>query len=282
MKHGLLNCSRREFIHTLAAAGIGQLLAPRFIHAQVPGAGIFSDVTAQAGITWQHFNGISSDRYLIETMGGGVGFFDSDNDGWLDILMSNGHVYPEVDKSKADLKYAEQKYLYRNLRNGRFEEVTQQGGPGISENAPARGCAFGDYDNDGDLDIAVNCVNAIPQLLRCDSTLTRNWIKIKLVGTKSNRTGIGTRVLVTAKTVPSADKPLVQMDELRSGGSYFSQNDMRMHFGLEQASKVDLVEIRWLSGQVDQLKDLDVNRLYVIQEGGKILKSEVLKPAAKS
>jgi hypothetical protein len=215
-------------------------------------------------------------------LGWGVGFFDMDNDGWLDVLMSNGHVYPEVDKSKADLKYAEQKYLYRNLRNGRFEEVTAQGGPGISENAPARGCAFGDYDNDGDLDIAVNCVNAIPQLLRCDSTLNRNWIKIKMVGVKSNRTGIGTRVIVTAKTVPSADKPLVQMDELRSGGSYFSQNDMRMHFGLEQASKVDLVEIRWLSGQVDQLKDLDVNRLYTIQEGGKILKAEAFKPAAKS
>src|SRR5580693_7726477 len=235
------------------------------------GDGDFEDHTYFSGL------GVNT-RFL----GWGVGFFDMDNDGWLDILMSNGHVYPEVDKSKADLKYAEQKYLYRNLRNGRFEEVTQQGGPGISENAPARGCAFGDYDNDGDLDIAVNCVNAIPQLLRCDSTLARNWIKIKLVGTKSNRTGIGTRVLVTAKTVPSADKPLVQMDELRSGGSYFSQNDMRMHFGLEQASKVDLVEIRWLSGQVDQLKDLDVNRLYVIQEGGKILKAEVLKPAAKS
>jgi enediyne biosynthesis protein E4 len=179
-----------------------------------------------------------------------------------------------VDKSKADLKYAEHKYLYRNLRNGRFEEVTEKGGPGIMESAPARGCAFGDYDNDGDLDIVVNCVNAIPQLLRCDSTLNRNWIKIKLVGVKSNRTGIGSRVIVTAKTVPAAEKPLAQMDELRSGGSYFSQNDMRMHFGLEQATKVDMVEIRWLSGQVDQLKDLEVNRLYVIQEGGKILKAE--------
>jgi hypothetical protein len=137
------------------------------------------------------------------------------------------------------------------------------------ENAPARGCAFGDYDNDGDIDIAVNCVNSIPQLLRCDSTLKRNWIKIKLSGVKSNRTGIGTRVIVSART----PKPLVQMDELRSGGSYFSQNDMRIHFGLDQATKVDLVEVRWLSGQVDQLRDLDVNRLYVIEEGGKILKS---------
>jgi predicted Zn-dependent protease len=99
---------------------------------------------------------------------------------------------------------------------------------------------------------------------------------------KSNRTGIGTRVIVTAKTKPGAEKALAQMDELRSGGSYFSQNDLRMHFGLEQATKVDNVEIRWLSGQVDVLKDLDVNKLYVIQEGGKILKAEKLEAARKS
>ena len=214
-------------------------------------------------------------------LGWGVGFFDMDNDGWLDILMSNGHVYPEVDKSKADLKYAEHKYLYRNLRNGQFEEVTDKGGPGILENAPARGCAFGDYDNDGDIDIVVNCVNAPPQLLRCDSTLNRSWIKIKLVGVKSNRSGIGSRVIVTAKTAPDAQKPLMQMDELRSGGSYFSQNDFRMHFGLDQAKKVDSVEIRWLSGQVDRLMNLDVNRLYVVQEGGKILKSDALSAAKR-
>ena len=220
-------------------------------------------------------------------LGWGVGFFDMDNDGWLDLLMSNGHVYPEVDKSKADLKYAEHKYLYRNLRNGRFEEVTAQGGPGILENAPARGCAFGDYNNDGNIDVAVNCINAVPQLLRCDSTLKRNWVKIKLVGVKTNRSGIGSRVTVTAKTAPDAAKPLQQMEELRSGGSYFSQNDLRMHFGLDQATKVDLVEVKWLSGQVDQFKDLAVNQLHVLQEGGKVLKSaplpqiqRVSKPAA--
>jgi enediyne biosynthesis protein E4 len=102
---------------------------------------------------------------------------------------------------------------------------------------------------------------------------------------KSNRTGIGTRIIVTAQTDPAASKPLVQMDELRSGGSYFSQNDLRIHFGLDQAKKVDMVEIRWLSGQVDQLKNLEVNQLYVIQEGGKILKSgslHAMKTPAKA
>ncbi len=215
-------------------------------------------------------------------LGWGVGFFDMDNDGWLDVLMSNGHVYPEVDKSNADLKYAEHKYLYRNLQNGRFEEVTEKGGPGIMENAPARGCAFGDYDNDGYLDIAVNCVNAIPQLLRCDSTLKRSWIKIKLVGVKSNRIGIGTPGNCHCEDESRRRSLWRRWTNCGAAGSYFSQNDLRMHFGLQDATKVDMVEVRWFSGQVDQLKDLNVNRLYVIQEGGKILSSEELKPARKS
>ena len=216
-------------------------------------------------------------------LGWGVGFFDMDNDGWPDILMSNGHVYPEVDRSKADLKYAQHKYLYRNLQNGRFEDVTNQGGPGILEDAPARGCAFGDYNNDGNMDVAVNCINSIPQLLRCDSTLQRNWIKVKLIGTKSNRTGIGSRVIVTTRTRPDAAKPLQQTDELRSGGSYFSQNDLRLHFGRDQATKADLVEVRWLSGQVDRFKNLAANQLHVLQEGGKVLKSAPLpQPRGKA
>ena len=214
-------------------------------------------------------------------LGWGVGFFDMDNDGWPDILMSNGHVYPEVDSSKTELKYAEHKDLYRNLRNGRFEDVTDKAGAGILENAPARGCAFGDYDNDGVIDVAVNCINSAPQLLRCTSTLNRNWIKVKLVGTKSNRSGIGSRVIVTATTTLGAAKALVQTDELRSGGSYFSQNDLRLHFGLDQAKQVHLVQVHWLSGQVDEFHNLDANRLYVLEEGGKILKSDPLTPAKR-
>jgi hypothetical protein len=204
-------------------------------------------------------------------LGWGVGFFDMDNDGWPDILMSNGHVYPEVDGTDVDAPYAQHKYLYRNLRNGQFEEVTAQGGLGITTPAPGRGCAFGDYDNDGDLDVVVNCINSTPQLLRCDSTTGRNWIKIRTVGIKSNRTGIGAKISVTTTT--SDGKPFIQIDEVRSGGSYYSQNDLRVHFGLDHATKADAVEIRWPSGTTDKLTDLAANHLYVIQEGGKILKT---------
>jgi hypothetical protein len=185
--------------------------------------------------------------------------------------MSNGHVYPEVEGTDVDAPYAQHKYLYRNLRNGQFEEVTAEGGPGITTPAPGRGCAFGDYDNDGDMDVVVNCVNSTPQLLRCDSTTGRNWIKIRTVGTKSNRTGIGAKISVTTATPDG--KPFTQIDEVRSGGSYYSQNDLRVHFGLDHATKADVVEIRWLSGTTDKLTDLAANHLYVIQEGGKILKT---------
>jgi hypothetical protein len=210
-----------------------------------------------------------------------------DNDGWLDILVANGHVYPEVDGTQVDAAYAERKYLYRNLRNGQFEDVSLAGGSGITEAAKARGFALGDYDNDGDLDAIVNCVNAPPQLLRCDSTLNRSWIKIRTVGTKSNRTGIGARVKIVAQTATppvgaKLDAPLVQIAEVRSSDGYFSASDLRLHFGLGEAKKVDLVQIRWPSGTVDTLKDLEVNRLYVIQEGGKILKVETWAAAKKA
>jgi hypothetical protein len=234
------------------------------------GDGSFEDRTYLAGL------GLNT-RYL----GWGVGFFDMDNDGWLDLLVSNGHVYPEVNGSRSEAPYAEPKYLYRNLRNGRFEDVSAQGGPGITAPAPARGCAFGDYDNDGVLDIVVNCVNALPQLLRCDSQWKRNWIKVKIVGVKSNRTGIGARVKVVARTQKDARQPLAQIDEVRSGGSYYSQNDLRLHFGLDEATIVDSIEVRWPSGQVDSFTNLAVNRLYVLEEGSKTARAEILISAKK-
>jgi len=231
------------------------------------GDGTFDDRTYMSGL------GINT-RYL----GWGVGFADLDNDGWLDIVVSNGHVYPEVDGSSLDVSYAQHKYVYRNLRNGQFEDVTKAAGPGMNAEVPARGCAFGDYNNDGNLDVIVNCVNAPPQLLRCDAAIQRNWIKLLLVGTKSNRSGIGARVTVTATTTSQemtgiGKQPLKQLDELRSGGSYYSQNDLRLHFGLDQATSVDLVEILWPSGMKDNLKGLAANHLYVVEEGGRILKT---------
>ncbi len=225
------------------------------------GNGDFDDHTYFSGL------GVNT-RFL----GWGVGFFDMDNDGWPDILISNGHVYPEVDGTDVDAPYAQHKYLYRNLRNGQFEDMSAQGGPGITTPATGRGCAFGDYDNDGDIDVVVNCINNLPQLLRCDSTTGRNWIKIRTVGTKSNRTGIGAKISVTTST-PDGGKPFVQIDEVRSGGSYFSQNDLRVHFGLDHWAKADSVEIRWPSGTTDRLTYLAANHLYVIQEGGKIVKT---------
>jgi hypothetical protein len=234
------------------------------------GNGSFDDQTYRSGL------GVNT-RYL----GWGVGFFDPDNDGWLDILICNGHVYPEVEASHLEAPYAERKYLYRNLRNGQFEEVTAQAGSGMTDAAPARGCAFGDYDNDGDVDVVVNCVNALPQLLRCDATpgaAVRHWIKLRLVGTRSNRTGIGARIVVTAENVPG--KPLRQVDEVRSGGSYYSQNDLRLHFGLDAATRAD-VEIAWPSGAKDVLKNLAADSLYVLEEGGKVLKTMAMRPGLR-
>jgi enediyne biosynthesis protein E4 len=237
------------------------------------GDGSFDDRTYQAGL------GVNT-----RLLGWGVSFIDIDNDGWLDILVANGHVYPEVDGTQVDAAYAERKYLYRNLRNGQFEDVSLAGGSGITANVPARGFAIGDYDNDGNLDAIVNCVNAPPQLLRCTSTMNRSWIKIRLVGTKSNRTGIGARIKVVAQTgtplltaKPDASgrsAPLVQIDEVRSCNSYYSANDLRIHFGLGEAKKADVVEISWPSGAVDTWKDLDANHLYVLEEGGRILKTD--------
>ncbi|MBV9611369.1 MAG: CRTAC1 family protein [Acidobacteriaceae bacterium] len=213
------------------------------------GGGNFEDVTFQAGLG-------RNTRFL----GWGACFLDFDNDGWPDILTCNGHVYPEVREKASESGYRERKVLYHNLGNGKFEDVPLDAGPGITETVAGRGCALGDFDNDGDLDVVVNCVNDIPQLLRCDSTLKNNWIKVKTVGTKSNRSGIGARVCCK----PEGEHQ--QMDEVRSGGSYISQSDLRVHFGLNRATKADL-EIHWPSGQVDKIASVSANRVATVIEG---------------
>jgi enediyne biosynthesis protein E4 len=225
------------------------------------GGGNFEDATFTAGLG-------AHTQYL----GWGCGFFDIDNDGWPDILICNGHVYPEVEQLKTEAGYAQRKLLYRNLRNGHFEDISLQVGPGISEPSASRGAAFGDFDNDGDIDVVVNTVNDYPQLLRCDAKLNNNWIKVRTIGTKSNRSGIGARLICTTH-IPGDSKPHQQIDEVRSGGGYFSQNDLRVHFGLGKAEKVDVLEIRWPSGQVDTLKDVKINQLIYVKEGAGITRT---------
>jgi hypothetical protein len=212
------------------------------------GGGFFEDMTFQSGLG-------HNTRFL----GWGAMFLDFDNDGWSDILLCNGHVYPEVAETAIEYGYRQRKVLYRNLGNGKFADVSMEGGPGILETVPGRGCAVGDFDNDGDLDVVVNCVNDVPQLLRCDSQTGNRWIKLKCVGAKSNRSAIGARVYCTGGKRR-------QMDEVRSGGSYISQNDLRVHFGLGQAESAD-IEVRWPSGVVDKLPGLAAGRIYTIVEG---------------
>ncbi|OLD14790.1 MAG: RNA-binding protein [Acidobacteriales bacterium 13_1_40CM_3_55_5] len=234
------------------------------------GGGDFEDATFTAGLG-------AHTQYL----GWGCGFFDMDNDGWPDILLCNGHVYPEVEQLKTEAGYAQRKLLYRNLRNRRFQDVSELAGPGISTPSASRGCAFGDFDNDGDIDVVVNTVNDFPQLLRCDSRTENNWIKVKLIGTKSNRSAIGARLKCVTRA-PGETKPHQQIDEVRSGGSYISQNDLRIHFGLGKAEKVDLLEVRWPSGQIDTLKDVQPNQLAFVKEGEGLVRTMQFPAAQKT
>ena len=229
----------------------------------------FDDVTFTAGI------GVNT-RFL----GWGCGFVDFDNDGWLDIFLVNGHVYPEVEKLTTEAGYPQRKVLYQNQRNGSFKDITEKIGGPLIEPTASRGCAFGDFDNDGDVDVAINPVNDYPVLLRTDSATNNNWISIKLIGVKSNRNGVGARIKVV--TAPRAvasgsNSERTQIDEVRSGGSYYSQNDLRVHFGLGKAEKARTIEVRWPSGAVDALNDVAAGQVVFIKEG-----AGQIKPSTQS
>ncbi|MGH9510821.1 MAG: CRTAC1 family protein [Terriglobales bacterium] len=213
------------------------------------GNGTFDDVTYAAGL------GLHT-QYL----GWGAMFFDFDNDGWPDLLVVNGHVYPEVDKQHLGSNFQEPKILYHNNGNGTFTDISADAGAGINMPRSARGLAVGDLWNDGRLSAVISNMNAHPSLLVNQVESANHWIAFRLIGTKSNRDGIGARISLQAGG-------RMRVAEVRSGSSYSSNSDMRVHFGLGQTNRIDFVEIRWPSGLVERFHDLPVDAIHVLKEG---------------
>ncbi|HET7214367.1 MAG TPA: CRTAC1 family protein [Terriglobia bacterium] len=189
----------------------------------------------------------------------GVDFADFDNDGWLDIFNVTGTVYPEVEKVFPDYKFKTPRVAYRNLGNGSFEEVTEISGPALLEPHSSRGCAFGDFNNDGNIDVLVLNMSEPPSLLRNDNRSGHHWLNVKLIGTRSNRSAIGARIIIAA-----GDRR--QVREVLSGSSYISQSDLRQHVGLGAARKAESIEVRWPSGHVEAVRNVDANQFIVIEE----------------
>jgi hypothetical protein len=211
------------------------------------GGGIFSDVSYPSGLG----------EPTIPYLGWATAFLDYDNDGRLDVFVANGHVYPEVDRGARE-KYRQPLQLFRNLGDGKFGEVSQAAGLAAIPPQSARGGAYCDYDNDGDLDVVVSVMDDKPQLLRNDGGNRGNWLSLQLTGTKSNRMGIGARIRLTA---PSAS----QYAAVRAGGSYLSSDDPRVHFGLGAATRAT-VEIRWPSGTRQVIENVAANQYLPVME----------------
>ena len=227
------------------------------------GKGEFEDVTARAGL-------IHERRFVSW----GVGLVDLDNDGNPDIFLVTGQVYPELEAVNPKYPRRGPRILFRNRGDGTFLRIPEDSQPALNERHVSRGCAFGDFDNDGDLDILIMNQNEPPSLLRNDAPLRNHWIKVRLHGTKSNRSAIGAKV-----TIRYGSK--VQVQEVMSQSSYVSANDPRLHFGLGAADSVEL-EVRWPLGTIEVHKKVPADRLITLQEGSSSFKVEKFSPAAAS
>jgi hypothetical protein len=228
----------------------------------------FTDVSFPAGIA----------TATIPYVGWGTAFFDFDNDGWPDLFMVNGHVYPQVDTLDVGSRYREPKLLFLNRHDGTFRNISELVGPSIQIPQVSRGAAFGDLFNDGRVDIVVENVDGKPMILRNkylpnESGPHNHWIEFELAGTKSNRLALNARLKAVAGD-------LVQLDEVRSGGSYLSQSDLRIHFGLGSHDHLDRVEILWPSGKTEILNSLAADHLYAVKEGEGIVPRDRLRPTA--
>jgi hypothetical protein len=219
------------------------------------GDGSFTEMTGPAGLG-------SVTRFL----GWGVAFVDYDNDGWPDLFIVNGHVYPKVK----DAGYKQRRLLFRNRTGRRFEDVSRASGDGVSAETAGRGLAVGDYDNDGDLDLAIMNMNDRVSLLRNDGGNRNRYLNVRLVGTKSNRSAIGARVTVTAGG-------RTQVGEVRSGSSFMSQSDLRLHFGLDQSQVVERLEIEWPSGAKETITGVSSNRFVTVVEGKGLSREKSLR-----
>jgi hypothetical protein len=214
--------------------------------------GTFTDATLQSGLGGN-----------VEFLGWGTLFVDVDNDGWPDIVIVNGHVYPEIEGKGLLSSFRERKLVYWNEHNGKFKDVSLDAGPAITKPFNSHGLAAADFRNDGNVELLVNNSYDAPSLLKNDAP-QGNWLTIKLIGTKSNRDAIGARV-----TLRAAGRQ--QLQEVRSGGSYISQSDFRLHFGLGRATEVEMLQIRWPSGLQQELKNIPANKIIIIKEGAGIV-----------
>ncbi|MCC7263901.1 MAG: CRTAC1 family protein [Candidatus Latescibacteria bacterium] len=214
------------------------------------GQGAFADVTQAAGLA------LPSYQYV----GWGTGFFDYDNDGWLDLFVANGHVHEDMDLLSESISFGQPNQLFHNEGQGAYTEVSGQSGPPFLVARSSRGAAFGDYDDDGDLDLVVINVGGPAELLRNDGGNREHWVRVSLQGAAGNRDALGARVRLSAG-------PLRLVREVRAGGSYCSQNDLRLHFGLCGKTHIDSLEVRWPGGRVETFAGLPVDRQFHFEEG---------------